>query len=221
MKKARTWEGLPVYSNSEFREALKREVKAFYVYVLLSNDVPFYVGKGGTKGHNPLRALAHEKEALHKSMKPKSTKSKFIRNLLKSGKSVGYVLAFACNSEESAFFYEQVLISDYKLIKDGGTLLNLATGGQGSSGFKMSRSSCLSMSITRTGKKQTPEHNAAISEGRKRSALVKADNLARRVPVKANGIWYDCAKEAALALGVCIHTIRNRINNVNFPNYSR
>ena len=195
------------YSASEFKALILSLPKNFYVYTLVANGVPFYVGKG-CRDSSGVRALAHRKEATSRD----DPKSRFMRRLWATGGQERYQLELMCNSEETAFFHEQVMITDYGRRCDGGTLFNRAAGGQGSSGFKATEATCRKMSQSRTGRPLSTRHRRAISAGRLVSSKVKAANQRRKVPVRIYGISYNCLSDAALQLGVCKQTLYWRLN---------
>jgi hypothetical protein len=216
---AKKWNGYQVYSHDDFKSLLVQQPKAFYVYILLDGNEPIYVGKGTKKVRWPCqqRALQHEKAARNKCNEPKS---KRIRRMLRDGRSLGYVLHFGANAESTVFFHEQVLIAAYGKRKEGGSLYNRVDGGQGMSGYKIPQSTRNKMSATRTGRKQSSAHNAAISRGRLVSENVKRANELRKIPVLIQGTQYTCVKEASEVLNVCMGTLKYRIST-NWPGYER
>ena len=193
----------------EFKMTLDR-VKAFYVYVLSVNGIPFYVGKGtrDVRWSCQHRALMHEKNARCMAL---DAKSKFIRRSWRQGLSVTYELAFMSNHESQCFFHEQVLIAEYGKRSDKGILFNLVDGGQGMTGYKLSATTRARMSATRTGRKLSADWRANIAAGRLLSKKVKIENQRRKIPVLASGKIYDSAVDAGTALGVAGQTIRYRI----------
>ena len=87
----------------------------FYTYAYLRNDgTPYYIGKGKGK-----RAFVNHK---HVPVPQNRDKIKFLKQNL---------------SESEAFRHEEYMISVFGRKLDGGILINLSTGGGGSSGFKM------------------------------------------------------------------------------------
>ena len=69
-------------------------------------------------------------------------------------------------TKEAAWACEELLIEQYKRTIDGGTLLNISTGGRGTRGIKHSAETRAKMSAAMRGKKRGPmseEHRAAIS----------------------------------------------------------
>lgn len=91
----------------------------FYVYMLLDNEQPFYVGKG--KG---ARVGDHEREARRGR---NNAKCAYIRAVWESGGQIGQVIVFETNDEQEALDYERVLISQIGL----GNLTNERPGGAG------------------------------------------------------------------------------------------
>lgn len=207
------------YTAEEFTALLLRQPKTFYVYELLdSNGESFYVGKGKVNRHGSIqRALNHEADARKKVKTPQAL---HIRRLWRKGLEVRYSLVWTTNQEHQALFHEQVVIGSRGRIAEGGTLVNRTAGGQGMSGYIIPDSVRRKMSKTRRGRKQSPEHNKAISEGRKVSAKVKASSLARQVPVKIYGKVYDNIGDAAEDLGVCRATLYWRLNR-NWDHHER
>jgi len=201
------------YTADEFRAMVRRSPKRFYVYTILAQGVPIYVGKG-LQTCGTIRALAHAKAARHGDTSPKS---KALRSLWRQGKHEQYVLEIACNSEETAFFVEQATIGQYKRRCDGGTLFNRATGGQGSSGYRASKATRTKMSESRTGKPLSANHCKAIGDGRRLSLKVRLDNERRKIPVQVHGVTYSCRQDAADALGLCRGTLSYRLGK--WPGY--
>lgn len=200
------------YTAEEFRKLIETLPKRFYVYTLLANGIPFYVGKG-FRNSSGVRALAHLRNARYND----DEKSRFIRETLKNGQKITFVLELMCNSEETAFFHEQVMISDYGRRVDGGTLFNRATGGQGSQGFKATKATRRKMSRTRTGVPLSRSHCKAIGAGRRVSAKVKADIECRKIPVRVFGVEYSCRQAAADALNLKRGTLSYRLGR--WPGY--
>jgi hypothetical protein len=201
---------LKTYSREEFVSCLAREPRQFYVYVL--KDSTFYVGKGTIKKTGvPQRALKHEKEASRRRT-CKSKVAKHIRKLWTAGLEVRYTIWFSTNSEYLALFEEQVLIEQLRRKIHGGTLVNLTEGGQGMSGYTLSKYTRGKMSATRTGRKQSLLHNKAISEGRGKSLRVKADQERRKIPVLINGVHYPSILEGARRIGTSPSVLHYRFN---------
>ena len=113
----------------------------FYVYLYRDLDgTPIYVGKG--------------KGGRYKQHFQNSTNSR-IGNKLRKLKSSGHTLMpsfFECESEELAFLVEEEMISLYgRECVNEGTLYNISSGGEGSSGFKLSDEVKASISKRRRG----------------------------------------------------------------------
>jgi hypothetical protein len=123
----------------------------FYVYLYTDpqGNVPFYVGKGKDG-----RAWDHTR--------PMALKRSACGKRVEEIKNVGLepLISFLATGldEEFAFLIEEEAISLYKRIKDGGTLLNKTSGGQGGSGWQHSDESKKKMSE----KAQTPERAEAL-----------------------------------------------------------
>ena len=117
----------------------------YYTYAYLREDkTPYYIGKGRGR-----RAYS-----LHKHI-PRPPKQRIL--ILKKNLT-----------EELAFKHEIYMIAVLGR-KDLGTgiLLNLSDGGEGSSGWKPTQEQKRKSSIAHTGKKATPAHCRAISDGQK------------------------------------------------------
>lgn len=198
------------YTRESFSLLLRR-VKKFYVYVLLCEGVPFYVGKGkrDVAYQCQVRALEHERKA---DAGKDSDMFAHIRKLKRSGKSIQYGLALHCNDESLALFHEQVEIQQFGRRCDGGMLFNRAVGGQGLHGYVASKETRLKMSITRTGRKQSALHNRAISLGRKRSVKVALENERRKIPVIVEGQRFSSVTDASAELGISKATIHYRLD---------
>jgi hypothetical protein len=126
--------------------------KKFYVYVhyKLSDDSPFYVGKG-----------SKNRESVSEG------RSKWWKHIVdKHGYYSLRVASFAV--ETDAFQKEISLISDLKFL--GFTLCNLTSGGEGASGCNPSTESRLKMSVAKLSKEksiETREKMSAWQIGRK------------------------------------------------------
>lgn len=108
----------------------------YYVYAYLKPDgTPFYVGKGKEDRH-----LHHLKEA--KKLRTKDNnklKIRTIRKILKQGLEPEIKFIDTNLDESTAFELEEFLISEIGRIDLGtGTLTNLTSGGEGSSGVIVS-----------------------------------------------------------------------------------
>lgn len=95
----------------------------YYVYIYHNNEgIPYYVGKGKDN-----RITEHLSAARRNRKYPLADK---IRSLWKNNKQPLYQKVATNLSENCAYELEEYLISFYKRKLDGGTLLNLSTGGE-------------------------------------------------------------------------------------------
>lgn len=200
-----------IYDAATFKQMLLHKVKPYYVYVLLVDRVPFYVGKGSRKVayECQVRALRHELDA---DAGKDSEMFSFIRKMKRAGKEIQYALSLHCSSESLALFQEQVDIGKYGRRSGGGLLFNRAIGGQGLHGYRASDETRLKMSAARRGRKQSLAHNRAISEGRKRSEKVRIENLSRKIPVIVEGKVFDSITDASIILNLSKSTIHYRMS---------
>ena len=181
-----------LYSKDEFKEILMRGRK-FFVYSLWIAGTCFYVGKGTRplKSYS-LRPFAHEKDA----RRGNSPKDRFIRKALRAGLAIEYGFEFDSNHEHHVYFHEQVLMDAHGKRKDGGTLFNVADGGQGITGHKLSAKTRAKMSSSRTGMQMDEKWCRAISEGRFKSPLI------RRRGVVVEGKEFPSIAEASRTLNI-------------------
>lgn len=196
-------------TRDDFQDCLLR-VRKFFVYSLWVDNVCFYVGKGTKTRRHALRPIMHEKSA---RLGGDSPKDKFIRRAWRAGKQVDYRLEFDSNQEHHVYFHEQVMIGHHGKRKDGGTLFNKADGGQGVSGYKLSKSTRLKMSRSRTNMHMSSEWCKSISAGRFKSPLI------HRRPVVVMGVRYDSGSEAARSLDLGISKIRRWASSNKFNSY--
>lgn len=127
-----------------------------YVYIHSTPaGVPFYIGKG-----NCYRAfrVKHRKNPGH------------IETVSRYGAENIRVSLIECESEDDAFELEKSLIKEYRCKYN---LVNVASGGCGTGGYKHTDDARLHMSISRTGRRASPEHRAAIGAAHK--GLVRTD----------------------------------------------
>lgn len=154
--------------------------KNCYVYVLFRADgSPFYVGKGK---RNRINGTLYS--SLRSGRGKNSYKDRIISQMISRGVDVPRVKVASSVSEAAAFDIERALIAAIGRIPNG-PLVNLTDGGEGWSGRRLSeahkiafrrpvlkhspesiermRKASLGKKGTRVGKKNSPEHNAAIS----------------------------------------------------------
>lgn len=133
----------------------------FYVYVYrnpLKNDEIFYVGKG--KGS---RKSFHLDEA-KKSVGSGSHKTNTIKSILTAGLEPVIEIIDEQLDEAVAFELEMFLISEIGRRDLGtGTLTNLTSGGEGSSGYIHSTESKAKISEKLKGREITPENKERLS----------------------------------------------------------
>ena len=120
----------------------------FYVYMFVTDGVPWYIGKGCKYRRRHYQSDVIDKEFA----RPENDEDCIIvqDNL----------------TEAAAFALEVELIAKHKRQCDGGTLLNKCLGGPGTRGFKHKPGRPSSMK----GKKHTPEAKAKMSEAKKGNA---------------------------------------------------
>ena len=118
----------------------------YYTYAYLREDkTPYYIGKGTGQ-------RAYQKDGRHI---PPKDKSRIL------------ILKYFAN-EADAFKHEVYMISVFGR-KDNGTgiLINLTDGGEGGTGWKPTQEQIDKSANARRGRKASPEHRKAISEGQK------------------------------------------------------
>lgn len=135
----------------------------FYVYLLFRADGrPLYVGKGHGR-----RWLSHEQE---RELRRNLRKSNAIKIALAKLGDVPKVKIAENLTEAEAFNLERIFIEAIGRAPDG-PLANLATGGEGQSGWHWSDEGRAKMSASRRGVKKSVEHRrkiAAAHTGKKR-----------------------------------------------------
>lgn len=97
-----------------------------YVYILLDQETPFYVGKGtGNRAFDHKRCVNDPKE-------PNVYKQRKIKKLLREGREIQYKF-FECATDDHASLLEKQLIAGFgrRGIDENGILTNRAEGGTG------------------------------------------------------------------------------------------
>lgn len=138
----------------------------FYVYVLFRpwNGEPCYIGKG--KGN---RMRCHERAGSNHSNRHLS------RILAKAGGTLPSVVLHEKLNEATAFAYEIALISAIGRQKNGGPLVNLTDGGEGTSGHEVSCATRAIIAASNKIRECTPETRRRMSLahlGLKRPGLI-------------------------------------------------
>ena len=141
--------------------------KIFYVYVLKTVDGNiFYVGKGSGD-----RMYQHIKIAKGNSLSRKKNPKLYnkISSILNSGGYVNSEVIFSSKLENECFSKEVEIIESIGL----NNLCNLTTGGEGTSGYKLSEETKKKMSEAKKGKKRvfSDEHRKKLSEAKKKNPI--------------------------------------------------
>ena len=174
----------------------------FYVYryIRLDTQMPFYVGKGKDK-----RAELIKKHNVYCQ-----------RIADKCGHEVEYVLTGL--SSEAAYIKEKEFILLYKSL--GYCEANIALGGNGPVGVKLTKETRKQMSLSKLGplnywygKKLSPEHLKKCSDANI-GKMTYGDNPRARPVIDTNtGISYSCIKEAAEKLNINATTLYCRLTS--------
>lgn len=127
----------------------------FYTYVYFIDGVPEYVGKGKSK-----RKYLHE-----------NANTVFGHHLAKAIREQRRVclLTYTSQDEQTALEKERELIAEFgRRVLGEGSLYNLTSGGQGTSGYKLSDETKAKISAANSGKKPTEETRAKLRAARAR-----------------------------------------------------
>ena len=117
----------------------------FYVYMFVTDGVPWYIGKGCKYRRRHYQSDVIDKE------------------FARPENDADCIIVQDNMTEAAAFALEIELIAKHKRQCDGGTLVNKCLGGAGTKGFKHKPGRPSSMK----GKKHTPEAKAKMAEARK------------------------------------------------------
>lgn len=120
----------------------------FYVYMFVTDGVPWYIGKGCKYRRRHYQSDVIDKE------------------FARPENDADCIIIQDNLTEAAAFALEVKLIAKHKRQCDGGTLLNKCLGGPGARGFKHKPGRPSSMK----GKKHTPETKAKMSEAKQGNA---------------------------------------------------
>lgn len=210
-------------TREEFNKKLKTIQKRHYVYALCdSQATPFYVGKGTrTKTyHAILRVFVHVNEAKAGKVGPLYDN---IRSILARGDEVYYVNLAESNNNDVVLMLESTYINKFRRVKEGGILYNKTIGYQGCSGFQLSESTKLKISLKLKDRQLSIEHRNAVSIGLKKSEKRVQYHQSTLRPIYIDGVYYnsifDAMKELNLTKAYITYRLYSKWKN-NYPNYA-
>ena len=175
-----------------------------YRHIRKDKNEPFYVG-----------ISAHNK---YKRANSSVCRSRYWNNIVnKTDYRVDIVMDDL--TWEEACEKERELIALYGRKDLGlGPLVNRTDGGDGLCGVSVSYQTRLKMSESKLGKKFSKEHRDKIikaNTGQVRVSNSGGNNPRARMVIDNNtGIYYDCIKDAAFAIGMKYQTLYAYLNNV-------
>lgn len=142
------------------------------VYIIHNeHNLPIYVGKGAKN-----RAYSHLKQSHNKRLNRKLAKMK------KEG-HIPFIKLIPVENDALAFEMEMLLIALIgRLDKKTGSLYNLTDGGDGVIGCIQTKEIIEKRAAGKRGKKQTPEHNAAIAAGKRGKKFPKLSEALKGKP---------------------------------------
>jgi hypothetical protein len=181
----------------------------FYVYILKdNNDKIFYVGKGCRS-----RNSSHRNNAKNNRQEPVYKK---IRKLWSNGFDYKFEKVKSNLSEEEACNLEKNLIKIYGRKFDGGILLNVTFGGEGSFGYKHSEQTKQKMReawiLRRITNKVSEETKQKISQSRKGSKVSNFTKLKISNSIKGKNHWNFGNKGATKATQKMNEVSRKKID---------
>ncbi len=137
----------------------------WYVYMLVCEDVPFYVGVA----KNNKRLYQHEKDAQPYAKRTNPLKERKIRSMWRKGIPVKYVIVKFFHSTIEVQHAERSLIMFYgQIIQRTGILTNILEGGDGALGRPASDKQKEAVRLANTGKVKTEETIKRLSESQKK-----------------------------------------------------
>lgn len=180
------------------------EVKRFYVYELRDDTGKvFYVGKGKGKRASQHRAAAIKGVQLRVYHK--------IRKLWREGRDFEVVKVFFTSDEEKAHTEEIRLIAHY----GRANLSNLTDGGEGLSGYRLTRQACARRSASHLGKVVAASVGVSISKTKLGDRALSDGDVEKMKNLRSEGKTW---REIGAAFNVSKSTARRRIGK---PDKSR